>query len=131
MKEQYIQAIQSILSQHASYLGDQDCLYAMADSILSSGFQWVREFSKNPQEETVVHMVLELSQANTQVEKVTHIMTLAFVLGTTKMPTDVATALFDEVLSRLFDSQVSDEELTTMKAMIVGLYTTATENSPY
>ncbi|QJW46465.1 hypothetical protein HA075_11990 [bacterium BFN5] len=130
MKEQYIQAIQSILLQHATYAGDDAC-YTVAESILKDGFHWVREFSKQPSEATVVTMIHHLSRAATEQDKVVALMTLAFVLGTTKMPTDVATGLFDELLFRFFDNRASDEELTRLKAMVANLYQLATEYSPF
>lgn len=129
MKEQYIQAIHSILLQHGAQ-ADDDCLTA-AESILNDGFHWVREFSKQPSEATVVNMVHHLSRAVTEQDKTVALMTLAFVLGTTKMPTDVATGLFDELLFRFFDNRSSDEELTALKAMVANLYQLATEYSPF
>lgn len=130
LKEQYIQAIHSILLQHDAQAGDDACFTA-AESILKDGFHWVREFSKQPSEATVVNMIHHLSRAATEQDKVVALMTLAFVLGTTKMPTDVATGLFDELLFRFFDNRSSDEELTRLKAMIANLYQLATEYSPF
>lgn len=130
MKEQYIQAIHSILLQRGAHAGDDAC-YIAAESILKDGFHWVREFSKQPSEATVVTMIHHLSRAATEQDKVVALMTLAFVLGTTKMPTDVATGLFDELLFRFFDNRASDEELTGLKAMVANLYQLATEYSPF
>ncbi|MPM90562.1 hypothetical protein SDC9_137683 [bioreactor metagenome] len=130
MKEQYIQAIHSILLQHDTQAGDDDFLTA-AESILKDGFHWVREFSKQPSEATVVNMIHHLSRAATEQDKVVALMTLAFVLGTTKMPADVATGLFDELLFRFFDNCSSDEKLTGLKAMVANLYQLATEYSPF
>ena len=130
LKEQYIQAIQSILLQHDAQAGDNTSLTA-AEAILNNGFHWVREFSKQPNETTIVNMIHQLSEAATEQDKVVALMTLAFVLGTTKMPTDVATGLFDELLFRFFDSRSSDEELTALKAMVANLYQLAAEYSPF
>ncbi|MEG6586115.1 hypothetical protein [Dendrosporobacter sp. 1207_IL3150] len=130
MKEQYTQLIKAFIQQYSN-IGDEACITEIAGQVLDSSFQWIREFSKNPHEETIVNMIIELSAAKTPAAKMTSLLVLAFVLGTTKMPTDVATGLFDELLFRLYDAETSDEELTNYKSVIANLYTTANENSPF
>ncbi len=130
LKEQYIEAIIAIMRQYGGELEDA-WLPQAAEKILAGGLQQVRAFSARPDEATIVQAVEELSQAETKGDKIIAVMTLAFMLGTTKMPTDVAIGLFDELLFRLFDSTVNAEELTAIKAIAAALYTTATENSPF
>jgi len=130
LKEQYIAAIKSIMLQYTNDIGDDAAVAKAAEIIFDSGMHWVQQFINNQNEETIVNMVITLSSANTYTDKVTSLMTLAFVLGTTKMPTDVATALFDELSSRIFADESSDD-LTPIRAMIASMYTTATHNSPF
>lgn len=130
MKEEYVRAITAILRQHEGKLGNDQDLQNAAEKILSSGLYWVRAFSGKPEEATIVAMIDELGRPGGRLEKVISVMALAFVLGTTRMPTDVATGLFDELLFRLFSDE-SNDQLTAIKAIAAALYTTATDNSPF
>lgn len=130
LKEEYVQAIIAILRQYQGELGDGQGLHNAAETILSAGLYWVRAFSGKPEEATIVAMIDELGRPGGRPEKIISVMTLAFVLGTTRMPTDVATGLFDELLYRLFSDE-SNDQLTAIKTIAAALYTTATDNSPF
>lgn len=130
MKEEYVRAITAILRQYEGELGNDQDLQNAAEKILSSGLYWVRAFSGKPEEATIVAMIDELGRSEGRLEKIISVMALAFVLGTTRMPTDVATGLFDELLFRLFSDE-SNDQLTAIKAIAAALYTTATDNSPF
>lgn len=130
MKEEYVRAITAILRQYEGEVGAEQGLQNAAGTILSSGLYWVRAFSGKPEEATIVAMIDELGRPGDRLGKIISIMTLAFVLGTTRMPADVATGLFDELLYRLFSAE-SNDQLTAIKTIAAALYTTATDNSPF
>lgn len=129
MKEQYIQAIKTIMLKFTTDIGDDVSLTTAAEAILDSGLRHVQQFSKNPESEAILNVIKELGTADTYTGKVIAIMGLAFALGTMKIPTDVSILFFDELLALLFTKKFP--ELTAIKAMMASMYETATHNSPY
>lgn len=129
LKEEYVQAIKTIILQFTTDIGDDVSLTAAAEAILDSGLRHVEHFSKNPGSESILTRITELGSADTYTDKIIAIMGLAFALGTMKVETDVSIRFFDELLSLVFTTDFS--ELTAMKAMMASMYETATYNSPF
>lgn len=129
MKEQYVQAIKTIILQFTTNIGDDVSLTTTAEAILDSGLRHVQHFCNNPGSETILNMITELGTADAYNDKIIAIMGLAFALGTMKIPTDVSIRFFDELLSLLFTTEFA--ELTAMKAMMASMYETASHNSPF
>ncbi|MBC8014136.1 MAG: hypothetical protein H7X79_00130 [Sporomusaceae bacterium] len=129
MKEQYVQAIKTIMLQFTPDIGDDASLTTAAEAILDTGLSHIRQFSENPGSEAILTAITKLGNADTYIDKVIAIMSLAFALGTMKIETDVSIRFFDELLYLLFTKDF--EELTAMKAMMASMYETADHNSPY
>lgn len=129
MKEQYAQAIKTIILQFTADINDDASLTKAAEAILDSGICYIRRFSENPGSENILNAITELSTADTHINKIVAIMSLAFALGTMKIETDVSITFFDELLYLLFTKDFA--ELTAMRAMMASMYETATHNSPY
>lgn len=129
MKEQYVQAIKTIILQFKIDVGDEVILTTAAEAILDSGLRHVQRFSENPGSAIIINTITELGTADTYTDKVITIMGLAFALGTMKIPTDVSIQFFDKLLSLLFAPDFV--ELTAMKAMMASMYETTAFNSPF
>ena len=129
MKEQYVQAIKTIILKFTTDIRDDASLTTAAEAILNSGVNYIRQFSEHPGSEAILAAITELSAADTYIDKVIAIMSLAFALGTMKVETDVSIRFFDELLYLLFTKDF--DELTAMKAMMASMYETADHNSPY
>ena len=129
LKEQYVQAIKTIIVQFTTDIGDDVSLTTTAETTLDSGLRHVQHFCNNPGSAAILNMITELGTADAYTDKIIAIMGLAFALGTMKIPTDVSIGFFDELLSLLFTAQFA--EITAMKAMMASMYETATHNSPF
>jgi len=129
LKEQYVQAIKTIILQFTTVIGDGVSLTKTAEAILDSGLRHVQHVCKNPGSASIRNMITELGTADAYTDKVIAIMSLAFALGTMKIPTDVSIQFFDELLALIFKADFS--ELTAMKALMASMYETATHNSPF
>ena len=129
MKEQYVQAIKTIILKFTADIGDDVFLTTTAEVILDSGLRHVQQFSADPGSAIILNTITELGTADTYTDKIITIMGLAFALGTMKIPTDVSIQFFDKLLSLLFATDFV--ELTAMKAMMASMYETANYNSPF
>lgn len=129
LKEEYTQAIKSIILQFSPDISDDVTLTAAAKVILDSGLCHIRQFSENPGSEAILNAITKFGTADTHIDKVIAIMSLAFALGTMKIEEDIAIRFFDELLYLLFTKEF--EELTAMKAMMASMYETASHNSPF
>lgn len=128
MKEQYAQAIKTIILNFSADMGEEASL-AAAETILDSGLDHIRNFTEHPGSETIEKTIIELGTADTPINKIIAFMSLAFALGTMKVETDITIQFFNDLLSLLFTEDFT--EITAMRTMVASMYETASHNSPF